>query len=87
HYFESRSKIINELRVNKNINPYPHKFHVDLSIPEFIQKYSSIEPNQQLDQKVISVAGRVHGQRSSGAKLIFYDLHGGGARIQITARA
>ncbi|CAG8490542.1 8633_t:CDS:2 [Acaulospora morrowiae] len=86
-YFDNRSKIINEFRVNNNPNPYPHKFRVDLSIPEFVQEYNNIEPNQRLEQEVLSIAGRVHSWRSSGTKLFFYDLHGEGAKIQITARA
>lgn len=26
------------------VNPYPHKFHVDSSIPDFIAKYNHLEP-------------------------------------------
>ncbi|CAG8565280.1 17843_t:CDS:2, partial [Racocetra fulgida] len=63
-----------EYRETENINPYPHKFHVDLSIPAFIKKYNIIEPAQQLNQEIITVAGRIHNKRELG-KLIFYDLH------------
>ncbi|KAF0520781.1 Lysyl-tRNA synthetase [Gigaspora margarita] len=86
NYFENRSKLITEYRETENINPYPHKFHVDLSISAFIEKYSNIEPGQQLNQEIISVAGRVHNKRELGTKLIFYDLHGDGTKIQIVAK-
>jgi lysyl-tRNA synthetase class 2 len=39
------------------INPYPHKFHVSMSLPEYIEKYSSLEPGQQLTDVTVSVAG------------------------------
>ena len=32
-------------------------------------------------------AGRIHSKRSSGAKLVFYDLRGEGTKIQIMANA
>ncbi|KAI8645765.1 lysyl-tRNA synthetase [Parasitella parasitica] len=84
-YFELRSKTINKLRENLNPNPYPHKFSVDLSLPDFIKKFNEIEDGKRLDDQVISVAGRIQNKRASGAKLRFYDLHGEGLKIQIMA--
>ncbi|KAI7902906.1 lysyl-tRNA synthetase [Cokeromyces recurvatus] len=84
-YFELRSKAINKLRENPTPNPYPHKFQVELSLPEFIEKFSKIETGQRADDQVVSVAGRIHNKRASGAKLRFYDLHGEGVKIQIMA--
>lgn len=82
-----RSKTIRARREDKSPNPYPHKFHVELSIPEFIKKYSHLETGQRLENEVITVAGRIHNKRASGAKLRFYDLHGDGVKIQIMASA
>ncbi|CAG8577031.1 2922_t:CDS:2, partial [Diversispora eburnea] len=87
-YFEYRSKIINEYRLTQKPNPYPHKFHVDYSIPAFIEKFNYLKSDQSLlNDELISIAGRIHNQRSSGSKLIFYDLQGEGESIQIVARA
>ena len=36
---------------------------------------------------MVSVAGRVHSIRESGAKLIFYDMRGEGTKIQVMATA
>jgi lysyl-tRNA synthetase class 2 len=80
-----RSKTINKLRENPSPNPYPHKFNVDLSLPEFIEKFSNLEVDKRLDDQVVSVAGRIHNKRASGAKLRFYDLHGEGIKIQVMA--
>ncbi|GAA5799973.1 lysyl-tRNA synthetase [Helicostylum pulchrum] len=84
-YFELRSKAINKLRQNPKPEPYPHKFQVEMSLPEFIEKYEKLEVGQRLDDQVISVAGRVHNKRAAGAKLRFYDLHGEGVKIQVMA--
>ncbi|CAG8542315.1 42_t:CDS:2, partial [Acaulospora colombiana] len=85
-YFEIRSKSIQKLREARNPSPYPHKFHVDLSIPAFIEKYSHLDPGQHLDD-VVQIAGRIHNKRASGTKLRFYDLHGEGVKIQVMAQA
>ncbi|RCH83270.1 lysyl-tRNA synthetase [Rhizopus stolonifer] len=84
-YFEMRSKAINKLRENPNPEPYPHKFHVEMSLPEFIEKFNKLEAGDRLDDQVITLAGRIHNKRASGAKLRFYDLHGEGVKIQIMA--
>ncbi|CAO3588170.1 unnamed protein product [Absidia cylindrospora] len=85
-YFELRSKSIRQLRENQQPNPYPHKFQVDVALPDFIEKYSNLEAGQ-VSEDVITVAGRIHNKRASGAKLRFYDLHGEGVKIQIMASA
>ncbi|RUS17483.1 hypothetical protein BC937DRAFT_89920 [Endogone sp. FLAS-F59071] len=86
-YFELRSRTILKLRETQNPNPYPHKFHVSLSIPAFIEKYSHVEANQRLEGEIVTVAGRIHNKRASGQLLRFYDLHGEGTKIQIVAQA
>lgn len=55
-YFENRVKAV-EAKKAKGINPYPHKFAVSISLPEFIAKYSSLEAGQQLSEVTVSVAG------------------------------
>ena len=36
-----------------------------------------------LENISVSVAGRIHSIRESGAKLIFYDLRGEGVKLQV----
>lgn len=38
-------------------NPYPHKFHVSMSLTDFIEKYSSLEAGLSDDTTRISLAG------------------------------
>ncbi|KAG2440330.1 hypothetical protein HXX76_004435 [Chlamydomonas incerta] len=85
-YFENRVKYINAKKA-KGVNPYPHKFHVSMSLPDFVAKYNSLEAGQQLNDVTVSVAGRIYSKRSSGSKLVFYDLKGDGSKIQIMADA
>ncbi|KAH8555216.1 lysyl-tRNA synthetase [Umbelopsis sp. PMI_123] len=86
-YFEIRSKNINKLRTTKEPNPYPHKFQVDTTLPEFIDKYSYLKDGESLDDKIVYVAGRIHNKRASSTKLRFYDLHGEGVKLQVLASA
>merc|ERR1711881_413321 len=72
-YFKLRSKAVEELKSNPETHPYPHKFHVSISLTDFVAKYASIEDGQSLDDVEVRVAGRIHAIRESGAKLRFYD--------------
>ncbi|KAJ2227468.1 lysyl-tRNA synthetase [Coemansia sp. RSA 1286] len=85
-YFEIRSKAIEKMRVDGPV-PYPHKFHVSMSLPEFIKKYSGLTKEETLPEVEITLAGRIHNKRSSGAKLRFYDLHSEDKKLQIMASA
>jgi hypothetical protein len=55
-YFENRVKCINGKKA-KGQNPYPHKFPVTMSLPEFIEKFGSLETGQQLTDTTVAVAG------------------------------
>lgn len=81
-YFQIRSRALDAMRAAGE-NPYPHKYTVDTSLTEFIEKYSNLETGQVLDKVTVSVAGRVYAKRESGSKLIFYDLRGEGTKIQV----
>ncbi|CAG9536832.1 unnamed protein product [Cercopithifilaria johnstoni] len=85
-YFKLRTTLIEECR-SKGINPYPHKFHVSISLTDFIDKYDNLEKDVILNDTVQSVAGRIFSKREAGGKLIFYDLHGEGTRLQVLANA
>lgn len=38
-------------------NPYPHKFHVSMSLTDFIEKYSSLDAGQSDEAARMSLAG------------------------------
>ena len=40
-YYENRTKAVLKLAAD-GVNPYPHKFHTNMSIPAFVQKYTSL---------------------------------------------
>ncbi|XP_076183979.1 lysyl-tRNA synthetase isoform X2 [Ptiloglossa arizonensis] len=86
-YVKLRTQAVNCLK-NSNNNPYPHKFHVSISLENFIEKFKDVLKNGEiLKNEVHSIAGRVHAIRESGVKLIFYDLRGEGLKIQVMANA
>ena len=39
-------------------HPYPHKFHVELSLEKFIETYEDTQPGTVLEKTVVSVAGK-----------------------------
>lgn len=86
-YFKLRSSAIAELKLKPETDPYPHKFHVSTSLEEFIEKYNDLGVGEVKDDVKLSIAGRIHAMRESGAKLIFYDLRGEGVKIQVMANA
>ncbi|KAJ6499586.1 hypothetical protein C8R47DRAFT_1111243 [Mycena vitilis] len=87
-YYEARSRQILHLKQTQSPNPYPHKFNVTRSITSYIDTYGAegkIPPGTRLQGVTESLAGRVHVIRASSTKLIFYDLHGEGKKVQIMA--
>lgn len=85
-FFKLRSAAVEEWKTSKETHPYPHKFHVSISLEEFIKKYSELKDAEMIEETV-SLAGRIHSIRESGAKLIFYDLRAEGVKLQVMANA
>lgn len=66
-------------------NPYPHKFNVSHRLPDFVTEFDPITENgAKIEDKIITVAGRINSVRGQG-KLMFYDLRGDGAKLQLMA--
>lgn len=86
-YYKLRSAAVQELKKSEASHPYPHKFHVSISLENYLEKYNHLTDGQTLDNDKVSVAGRIHSIRESGAKLIFYDLRGEGVKLQVMANA
>lgn len=85
-YFKLRSRAVANMKTTGD-NPYPHKFHVQMSLVEFIEKYNNIDDGTIDEETTVSVSGRIHSRRESGHKLVFYDLRGEAVKIQIMANA
>ncbi|CAN4099117.1 unnamed protein product [Withania somnifera] len=86
-YFENRLKVLAAEKANGQ-NPYPHKFQGEnhLSVPEYVKKYGVLDSGAHSDD-VVSLTGRIMNKRASSAKLLFYDLHGEGAKVQVMTSA
>jgi lysyl-tRNA synthetase, class II len=77
----NREMMIRHMETVDKINPYPHKFHVDYRIPDYITAFGSIADGERQSESV-SVAGRIVSVRGQG-KLFFYDIRGDGCKIQM----
>lgn len=83
-YYKIRSAAVAALKTGeREDHPYPHKFTVSTSLEAFINKYISLSSGEILENVTVSVAGRIHSIRESGAKLIFYDLRAEGVKVQV----
>jgi lysyl-tRNA synthetase, class II len=71
-YFEIRSNKINALRTSKQPNPYPHKFHVNYKLPDYVRDYSHLKKGDTEPEKEIRMGLRVITQRSASSSLHFY---------------
>ena len=60
---------------------------MDISLTQFIQEYSHLQPGDHLTDITLKVAGRIRAKRASGGKLIFYDLRGEGVKLQVMANS
>lgn len=86
-YIANRKAAVLALK-NADKNPYPHKFQVTCTIPEFITKYSQgLDAGQVLEEPIVSLAGRLYSKRAAGNRLVFYDLRADGVKVQIIADA
>lgn len=56
-YFKIRSQAIQALKGTAE-DPYPHKFNVDLSLTEFIDRYNNLQPGDHLTDVVLSLSGK-----------------------------
>ncbi len=85
-YFANRVTALDEFKRGGGV-PYPHKFKVDLSVPEFVHAFSGLADGERNDSSIVSIAGRIWSKRWSGQKLVFYDLRGDGSKVQVMADA
>ncbi|KAI1110510.1 hypothetical protein F5Y14DRAFT_359943 [Nemania sp. NC0429] len=86
-YFELRCKQVDHLRTVRNLNPYPHKFHVNTRLGTFVSTYEDIQSGESRRDVEIRVGVRIMAQRSYGASLRFYDCKAEGVSIQIMCDA
>lgn len=55
-FFRLRSQAVAQLKQTDE-HPYPHKFHVSISLAEFIDTYDHVSDGEILDGIEVSVAG------------------------------
>lgn len=86
-YHALRVAFVEKLKSEDSQSVYPHKYNVEISLPDFIEKYNHLNAGDILTDVTHSVAGRIYSKRASGSKLLFYDLRSESKKIQIMANA
>jgi lysyl-tRNA synthetase, class II len=86
-YFEIRSRNINKLRESHDPVPYPHKFSVNTNLEDFVATYGNLKSGETRKDVSIRAAGRIYNKRSSGPKLVFYDIRSEGVKMQIMCQS
>lgn len=71
-YFEIRSNKINALRASKQPNPYPHKFHTNYQLADYVRDFTRLQKGETEPDKEIRMGLRVMTQRSASSALHFY---------------
>lgn len=62
---------------------YPNHLLPTTSLPQFLHDYSSL-PNGAKSADLVAVCGRINSKRESSSKLIFYDLVGSNASLDVS---
>ena len=86
-YFEIRSRAVNKLRENHQPNPYPHKFHVNTDLREFLKQYQGLKTGEVRKDVEVRMGGRIYLKRASGTNLRFYDVRAEGVKVQIMCQS
>lgn len=55
-YFENRLKVLASLKAT-GANPYPHKFHVSISVVDYVKEYGGLGDGEHLKDVEVSLAG------------------------------
>ena len=69
--------------LDKSFELYPHNFRTTTTIPEFNSTYQHLGPGERRPETCVALAGRVNTIRRSGKSLVFLELKGDGARVQV----
>nr|XP_011460617.1 PREDICTED: lysine--tRNA ligase-like [Fragaria vesca subsp. vesca] len=70
--------------------PNSERFYVSMKIPNYVHEYEGcISKGKQHEKVTVSLAGKIAHkiQRYNSSNLFFYDLEGGGSKVQIVAEA
>jgi len=82
-YTDNRKNFVQGLR-DQGVNPYPHKFTRTHRIDQFRLEYEQKASEKDVFlSETVALTGRIQQIRAAGSKLIFIDLEGDQAKVQI----
>lgn len=80
-YFENRTSAVLALEKSGK-TAFPHKFFNTHRFGEYVSEFSAIAEGEHLSDVQVAISGRVISKRSAG-KLMFYDVHADGLKVQV----
>eukprot|EP00792_Barthelona_sp_PAP020_P005811 TRINITY_DN2809_c0_g1_i1.p1 TRINITY_DN2809_c0_g1~~TRINITY_DN2809_c0_g1_i1.p1 ORF type:complete len:539 (+),score=165.90 TRINITY_DN2809_c0_g1_i1:51-1667(+) len=81
-YIKQRNPTLKKMEEN-GVNPWPHKFEVDIELTEFIEKYQYLQTGETLPDVTVHVAGRCKKKDKVSGRLIFFGLESNEVNLQI----
>ena len=82
-YFEIRSRNINKLIQTQDPIPFPHKFHRNYDMRNFVPDHGHLKSGEDKKDVALRVGGRIYNKRAAGNKLVFYDIRVDGVKFQV----
>ncbi|KAF2729830.1 putative Lysyl-tRNA synthetase [Polyplosphaeria fusca] len=76
-YFEIRSRAIKKILDVDQSKAYPHKFHENTRVADFLAQYAHLKKGETLPEVEVRVRVRIMAQRASGSALRFYTCRAG----------
>ena len=78
---------LDQMRLSSETTWYPHKFQNTMTVSEFIDRFSAINPEDKLPENHVRLCGRVKNIRKQGKQLSFVDLYQDQSTVQIKLKA
>lgn len=87
-YYEKQVRAVERMHA-QGLNAFPHKYHRTMTVPEFVARFEKelAHAGDESTATDVALTGRIYTKRTSGARLVFYDLRADGAKVQILAQA
>lgn len=87
-YTENRKNFVQAIR-DSGANPYPHKFTRTHRIDEYRAQYDDLltEKDVFAEDQTVALTGRILIIRAAGKNILFIDIEGDGAKVQVLAQS
>ncbi|ESZ90952.1 lysyl-tRNA synthetase [Sclerotinia borealis F-4128] len=83
-YLEIRSRQVKKMIQESSFpDPYPHKFSENYDLRNFVKDYDHLKSGEHKKDVEIRLGARIYNKRTSGNKLVFYDVRVERQKVQV----